>query len=366
MYRYRPRRAIRGRGAYYYKPNPAFLNYASTLRGRGGYWGDLWKKVRGYIPRVIGGVGGVLTGDGFEKGYDYGGKVSKLVGWGAYRRAPVRRLRGRGAYVGDAPTVSTGDMIYKGNVPAMHSVGESGIRVYHKELIGVVQSTAGFTVNTYEVNPGINTTFPWLSGIAQNFQQYNVNGLAFVYKPTCSDAISAATISAMGSVSMMTNQDVYSLPPTSTQAMAQSQFSTSGKPSVELKCMVEEDPKSGGRMYRHLLVRTGDIPAGATKQLYDDNVFYIATDGNGVAGVQLGQLFVTYDISFFNPVMLEPGAGNKLCIMTIDDGDLIDSKNSIFGTAATRTTVYDDIGVSVDSTTAYKLNFDIGNAGFVI
>lgn len=252
-------------------------------------------------------------------------------------------------------------MVYKGNVPSMHQTGEGGMRIYHKECIGVITSTTGFDVQTYQINPGLNGTFPWLSGIARNYQQYDINGLAFVYKPTCSDAISAATVSSMGSVSMSSDQNVIAQLPTSTIQMLQAQFSVSGKPSAELVMPVEQNKKYGGRMTTHLLVRTGDVPAGGNRQFYDDCVMFVATDGNGVEGTQLGQLFVTYDISFYNPASLAPGSEDRTCRWTVDD--TIDGKSNLFGASeANRVVEFDNIGVRYDGGDN-GLYFDIGNVG---
>lgn len=356
-YSYRPRArapAIRGRGAYYYNPSPAFLSQARVMRGRGSYLSDAWNKYRKYIPRYIGAGLGMATGYGARAGYDAGAAVSKrLLGWGAY--------------MSDKPTQSSGTpgkMIFKGNVPSMHSTGENGIRICHKECIGVITSTLAFGLNVFEINPGLNSSFPWLSGIARNFEQYNINGLAFTFKPTCSDAISAATISGMGTVSMSSEQNVYSAPPVSTIQMIQSQFAVSGKPSVELLCPVEQDKRYGGRAYNHLLVRTGAVPVGATRQLYDDVVFYLATDANGVAGVQLGQLFVSYDITFHNPV--QPGPGEDIPVYRLKVLGNLGSKSQVFGAAASdRVVVMDTIGITHndDAATGSHLVFDKGNIG---
>jgi len=356
MYRYRRRTPVRGRGAYYYKPSTAFLN----LKGKGGYFGDLWHKYRGYVPRAIGGIGGMMAGNP-RAGWDMGAQASKLIGWGAYRKTPARRLRGRGAYLADAPTVSAGEIMYKGNVPSMHSAGENGVRITHKEIIGIINSTTSFNVSAYEINPGINTSFPWVSGIAKNFQQYDINGLCFTFKPTCSDAISSATISAMGSITMSNDQNVYGSAPTSTISMLQSQFAVSGKPSTEILMPIEEDKRNGGKMTNHLLIRTGAVPTGATRQFYDDCVVYIATDGNGVAGTQLGQLFVSYDITFYNPVQLQAGSNTLSAKCQIG---FVSSPNPLGGSKVDFTPMFDNIGLTwSDSST---LNISIGNEGYFL
>jgi len=332
--------------------------YRAILKGRGAYrlggWlGGVWRKHRwGWIPRLAGAVGGALTTGtlaGATAGYQSGADFSK-------------RILGLGAYSTDGPTYggASDAMVMAGNVPSMHSVGENGVRICHKELIGTIYSTTGFNVEKYEVNPGLHATFPWLSGVARNFQQYNIEGMAFVYQPTCSDAISAGTVASMGSVSMSSDMNVKALDPTSTVGMLQSQFSVSGKPSTELIMPIEQDRAFGGRAVEHLLVRTGELPDGATQQFYDDCVAWVATDGNGAANVQLGQLFVTYDVVLVSPT--SGGAGSEIPMArVIINPDGIDNAHP-FGTAAEDwVDMTDTIGLDWTSGTTFTMG--IGNSG---
>lgn len=326
----------------YYKPGL----YNKILHGRGGYWSDLWKKNRGYIPRLAGGALGALAGDA-AAGWNAGAKFSKnVLGWGAY------------ATGGDP-----GALTESGNVPSMHSVGENGIRVCHRECIRVIGSTTAFTCDRIEINPGLAATFPWLSGIARNFQQYDVNGLMLVYVPTCSDAIAAATVSAMGTISMSNDQNVLALTPTSTIGMLQQQFSVSGKPSGELVMPIEEDPAYGGRMTRHLLIRGGELAEDANKQFYDDCVVFVATDGNGAAAVQLGQLYITYDITLLNPTTNSPGLETRSARYEINHC----ASGHPFGAGAGAgdvTVTYDDIGIAFP--TSGTMTIAVGNSGVFV
>lgn len=348
------RRFITGRGAYYYKPNPAFLA-SRNIAGRGSYASDMWNKYKKYVPRAIGAIAGGISGGvpGAISGGMLGAKVSRdVLGWGAYSSPGYTKSAGR---------PYNGRMIFKGNVPTMHSGNENGFRVSHKECIGVIYSTLGFSCVSYDINPGINSTFPWLSGIARNFQQYDINGLAFVFKPTCSDGNAGVTIANMGSLTMSSDQNVFAELPLSTVQMLQTQFSVSGKPSGELFMPVEQAKTRGGKMTNHLLVRTGGIPAGATRQLYDDCVLFVATDSNGVAGTQLGQLFVTYDITFYNPAVLIPGSEVLTCKVHIENASQADP----FGAAAGDFHIeYDNIGVSWG--TSHRLDIVRGNAGYFL
>ena len=66
----------------------------------------------------------------------------------------------------------------------MHKEGQS-IVVRHREFLAEIKGTTTFTVaGSYPINPGMAQTFPWLSDIAKNFQQYRIRGMVFHYVPT--------------------------------------------------------------------------------------------------------------------------------------------------------------------------------------
>jgi len=57
-------------------------------------------------------------------------------------------------------------------VPVVHSSSET-IRFRHREYIcDIVSQGAGFGITTIAINPGMVPTFPFLSQIAANFQEY--------------------------------------------------------------------------------------------------------------------------------------------------------------------------------------------------
>ena len=59
------------------------------------------------------------------------------------------------------------------------------IRIRHKEYINDLDIPAGAGVfSSLEINPGLSDTFSWLSAIAQRFETYRFNSLAFHYVPS--------------------------------------------------------------------------------------------------------------------------------------------------------------------------------------
>lgn len=126
-------------------------------------------------PPTLGSVGGQL-------GTIAGNFLSKIFGLGAYK------MKRNNVY---------NDMVSQ-QVPVMHSSSESVV-FRHREYIADVSSSTTFTTTSYSVNPGLSATFPYLCNIAQNFQEYQFNGLVFEFKSTSADALNS-TNTALGSV----------------------------------------------------------------------------------------------------------------------------------------------------------------------
>ena len=68
--------------------------------------------------------------------------------------------------------------------------------VRHREYIqdmysasGTANSVSAFAIQGYPIQPGSFVTFPWLSSIADKFEQYRVEGMLFEYKSMYSDAV---------------------------------------------------------------------------------------------------------------------------------------------------------------------------------
>lgn len=248
------------------------------MKGRGGFWGDLWN---GTKKSIATGVGGVLS----AAGTTIGGMGQYTVPW----------------------KIKANSLTSNGSVPSVHSLGDAGMRLSHRELIGPVFSSTGFSSRTYQVNPGLDTTFPWLSGIAANFQQYELLGAVVTFKTSIPEGIS--TFGSLGSLMIAPVMSVSQPAATSQQMMEQTQFCAAGMPSETMVIPLECDRQSGGP--GHLFVRTGTVPATGSLDSYDHAYIQVATINQPTAGVQIGQLYISYDIVLYNPTFLGQGATNN-------------------------------------------------------
>ena len=93
--------------------------------------------------------------------------------------------------------------VMRNSKPMMRSSLDGRVIVAHSEYIQVVPSAMAFAIATFPINPGISATFPWLSTVAQNFEEWVPRRIFFEFRSTCADQITTTT-AALGQVSMAT------------------------------------------------------------------------------------------------------------------------------------------------------------------
>lgn len=248
--------------------------------------------------------------------------VSKAVG-PLIRKAIAQGLRGGGAMVGNyiAPGVG-GDMGRKAGAGISKILGfgdykvksnslmtapqfgkkENSIRIRNREFIGDVSSSQLFDSSSYVINPGNSTLFPWLSNIAAAYQQWQANGMIFYFNSTSATAI-GSTNTALGTLMMATNYDLAEADYASKVEMLSSYFSNSGPPCEDLMHAIECDPHSRpiDVLYIDQAGESVTDPA-----LFNLGTFQVATAGVQAASV-IGELWVSYDITFMKPKMASSG-----------------------------------------------------------
>lgn len=218
---------------------------------------------------------------GGAMGNSAGGILSNILGFGDY-------------------AVSKNSLV-TGNVPTMHG-GQEEITIKKREYLGDISSGLA---NTWAIaaeiplNPGLAASFPFLSAIAQNFQECSINGMVFEFVSTSGNALNS-TNTALGSVQMFTQYRSNANPPTNKIEAVNEYFSTDAKPSENFMHAIECDPKE--RPLNIQYVRGAAVPAGDDPKLYDLGTFYVGVSGMQAANVNVGELWVTYDVTLRKPI----------------------------------------------------------------
>lgn len=181
--------------------------------------------------------------------------------------------------------------------------GSDSTVISKREYIGDIVSgsmsglSTAFTSQSYPLNPGQNSPFPWLSMIASNYEQYDILGMVFEFKSTSGDATGVNT--SLGTVIMATQYDPTKPGFQSKLEMEDYFFSTSCKPSSSMlhavECKNSLSPTSG-----LLYTRTGAL-TGADLRWTDFGKFTVATQGMPNAGTNLGELWVSYKVKLMKP-----------------------------------------------------------------
>jgi len=183
--------------------------------------------------------------------------------------------------------------------------------VRHREFIQNVTSSAtagAFKIETFAVNPAQSNTFPWLASIAQNFEEWVPEGIVFEFQSTSSDAIASSTNLALGSLMMCSQYDPTNEEFVNSQQLLNYDWAQSCKVSETSLHFLECDPAQNpiGRFY----TRTGAELAEGLR-FTDLANFSIATEGLQGTNVQIGRLWVSYQIRLGKPKLgsVAPAAG---------------------------------------------------------
>jgi len=226
-------------------------------------------------------------------------------------------------------------------VPIMHSSNES-VRIRHREYIAdISMNGAAFTLTQYNINPGLATSFPYLSAVANNFQEYSFKGLVFEFKTTSATALVSGTNTAMGSV-MLAAQYRSDAPAFTTKTqLLNEMWSVDTVPSQNVVLPVECSPTE--TVLTNQYVRSGTVTGDI--KLFDLCSLSVATFGgqSGQTNV-VGELWVSYDVELRKPQLASTGIGA--------------GSAAAYAIAATWNTgnLYGSIALSVNSTIALTFN----------
>lgn len=184
---------------------------------------------------------------------------------------------------------------FKSNRPKMTTLRNGDCRIVHREYIQDILSgpvSSGFTATLLSINPGLASTFQWLSKVAQNFESYKFSKLKFCYE-------TESPSSTGGTVVLAVDYDAADPVVTSKQQALAYRGSVRSAPwTPSCHSSLPEDLSKNRSYY----VRPGIPPANTDIRLYDvGNLQFIV---QGVTGTlqDLGELYVEYDVLLMTPI----------------------------------------------------------------
>ena len=276
-------------------PEQRAARRSMRMTGRGAYWGD----VGGHIGGFAGGFAGMPT---------LGRTLGRAAG--NYLNPYLKRITGRGLYQGGAevidPHVVTNDIVnIPGTGPQLASFGSDGakcVHITHREFVGNVYAppTSTFQNTSYPINPGLYNTFPWLSQIAQNYDEYTLVQCIFQYRSLVTDF--AANNGQVGTVILATQYNNEEAAFVSSRQMLNYDGAMSCKTSQSDLQGVECDP-SKLSMGVGKYIRTGPVITSQDLNTLDSGIFNLAIEGIPAlyANQKMGELWVAYTVELRKP-----------------------------------------------------------------
>lgn len=169
--------------------------------------------------------------------------------------------------------------------------------VSHRELLFTVANTTSFSVTPYAVNPGLSL-FPWLSTVANNYQQYRWRRLRFVWS-------TAAPTSTGGKALLAWSNNAADPVPVSKAAMYTTTPNVENAVWENFALAVPTDSKLYyTRPYSLSVPATGGsnfaLTSGQDVKTTDMGQLFVATDlGTGTTNV--AEVYVEYTVELLHP-----------------------------------------------------------------
>jgi len=254
----------------------------------------------GIALRTLGGAAGTYFGNP-TAGVTAGALVSRLLGHGDYEVKTNSLIAPNSSPMNSAAVVMGPD-------------GRRGVRIQEREFVGTVLGSTTFSNKSYVINPANAATFPWLSTIATNFDEWKPNGIAFSFRST--SAAFNGSNQALGVVVGATEYDPVDAPYATRLEMESSAYAVSGTASGDWVHLIECDISERGRNVLKTAT-TQTVSTQASELDYHLGTFQIATEGQSTAGQVLGELWVSYDITFYKKQLFGGQLGNNVNIFTI-------------------------------------------------
>lgn len=168
-------------------------------------------------------------------------------------------------------------------------------RLKHVEMIREVADTSSSAfkiLTSFDLNPGVHATFPWLANIAVNFERYKFHSLKFMFLP-------ALGTSTSGKVSFIPEYDAADDNTTLSKVQyASFEGYTEGSIWSKLICPLKPSNMLGGRSSH--FIREKGLASDLDIKTYDVGKVLFGSSGYTTFGV-IGDIYVEYDVTLYNP-----------------------------------------------------------------
>jgi len=193
-----------------------------------------------------------------------------------------------------APVAST--TVMTGTSPIFRGRTANSTRITNREFVTDVFTTAPQTVwepQSIALNPGIGTSFPWLSSVANQWELYRFHRLTIHWVPTCPTTQS-------GAFCLCVDYDALDTPPQDKQTMLSygDARASAGWNAFSLPL----SPSKLGLGMPQRYTRSGSYAGPLDLKTYDVGTLYYNFPVSGASGtLSVGELWFEYDVELYNP-----------------------------------------------------------------
>jgi len=294
-----------------------------------------WGKAGRQYGEMGGAAAGKLAGNYMMPGA--GGKVGGFLGGLAGKYAGgllhyIGKLFGSGDYYGNTEGFTVNSLFKAGvgrHAAPSFAAGHHPVEIARREYIGDIYSSIADNV-AFEIpiSPGDQSFVPWVSSVAQHFQQVRVDGVVVELISEYSEMGGGSP--AMGYVGFGTRYDSVTPAPTNKRELLALDGAQSAKPSLSQLHGIE--CARGDNVMESLYVQpaTG-IPSGADPRLYRLGSTTVMTGGQQADGLKMGELWITTHMVFTKP-RLPVDSASQVAAYSFQRTNSI-TVPSLFGTA---------------------------------
>jgi hypothetical protein len=184
--------------------------------------------------------------------------------------------------------------------PPIQTTANNKSRIIHREPLGPpLLGSINFRNISYNINPGLQSTFPWLAPQAQGYDSYQFNSLHIEYKHTINE------FTGLGRLVIAPDYDSSDSPSTSMVQAEQQADCVFDAVTRDCTCILK--PRGMGIIGPKRYTRPGLLPSNVDIKMYDVAQINVCTSGQASDTAEIGQLWVVYDITLFEPQPTDTG-----------------------------------------------------------
>lgn len=226
--------------------------------------------------------------------------------------------------------------------PSVTTLSNGDIRIKHREFITDLTGSESFSVrSSCPIQPGMSSSFPWLSRLAANFESYKFESLSYHVTTMSSTA-------TRGTLGVAIDYDASDPPPTTkVQALAM-QNSVRG-PAWQPDLVLRASPPALNKL-KERFVRTATIPSTDIK-MYDAGNLFVYADGFGTGTGVVAELHVEYVITLMTPQLGDLSAATNSASLLIATPLRPTEMNPVVRNMSDNESIFDIAATTADTTT---------------